>query len=96
MRVADVVEAAELDGKLIPPPIYLGPSIEGGDVYGFTNSFGQVQLEQIPPGNYYLAVWTLYGWILVFPTPTEEQSPLLITIEEGDQLELGVLYVNWP
>ena len=91
-----LVEATELDGRLIPPPIYLGPRPEEGDVYGATSALGQVQIGEIPPGNYYVAVWTLYGWLLAFPTPLEEQSPRLITIEAGDQLNLGVLYVNWP
>jgi len=40
-------------------------------------------------------VWTVYDWLLAFPE-AEEGIPRLITIEEGDQLDLGMLYVNWP
>lgn len=87
--------ADEVEGKPVPPSVYFGPQPEQGDIYGFSNDAGQVHLEKIPPGNYYLAVWTVYDWLLAFPE-AEESIPLLITIEEGDQLELGMLYVNWP
>jgi hypothetical protein len=90
-----LVKAGQIDGEFTPPPVYQGPNVDE-DVYGFTSMAGQVQVANVPPGNYYLAVSTLYGWLLVFPSPDEQQSPLVITIEEGDQLNLGVFYVNWP
>ncbi len=79
----------------MPPEVYFGPKPENGDVGGKTNLIGQVQLDQIPPGHYYMLVWTVYNWLSVFESP-DSPEPLLITIEAGDQLELGVLYSNWP
>lgn len=92
--VAYLEVADEIDGKFFPASVSTGPQLARGDVAVQTNEFGQVQFEATP-GNYYLAVWTLYSWRLAVPAPGEE-SPLLITIEEGDQLDLGVLYVDWP
>jgi hypothetical protein len=86
--------ALEQDGEFIPPPVSLGPSVEDGDIIVETNDLGQLHME-VPPGNYYAAVWTLYDWRLVVAAAGEE-APRLITIEEGDQLDLGVLYVYWP
>ncbi|MCC6457420.1 MAG: hypothetical protein IT328_20865 [Caldilineaceae bacterium] len=87
--------ADEVDGEFVPPEIYFGPQPENGDVGSKTNLIGQVQLDNIPPGHYYMLVWTVYNWLSVFQSP-DSTEPLLITIEEGDQLELGVLYSNWP
>lgn len=87
--------ADEVDGDFIPPAVYFGPRENGEDVYGFSNEAGQVALDNIPPGNSYLAVWTVYNWLLAFSDPSED-SPLLITIEEGDELNLEMLYVDWP
>ena len=87
--------ADEVNGNFVPPSIYFGPRAEEGDVVGFSTLAGQVLVEDIPPGSYYLAVWTVYDWLLAFESPDAE-SPLLITVEEGDELNLGMLYVNWP
>lgn len=89
------LEAAdEVDGEFFPPSVSLGPSVDAGDIIVETNGVGQLQME-VPPGNYYMAVWTPYNWLLVVSEPDEE-SPRLITVEEGDQIDLGVLYVDWP
>jgi hypothetical protein len=86
--------ALEQDGQFMPPPVSLGPSLEEGDIIVETNDLGQLYIE-VPPGNYYAAVWTPYDWRLVVSAVGEE-APRLITVEEGDQLDLGVLYAYWP
>jgi hypothetical protein len=89
------MEAAdEVDGEFFPPAVSLGPKVADGDIIVETNDLGQLQM-QIPPGNYYAAVWTVYDWKLV-NAEANDQAPRLITVEEGDQLDLGVLYVYWP
>lgn len=87
--------ADEVDGEFVPPEIYFGPRPEMGDVVGQTSMTGQIQLDNVPPGNYYLMLWTVYNWLSVYPS-RENSAPLLITVEPGDQLDLGLLYVNWP
>jgi hypothetical protein len=89
------LEAAdEVEGKYYPPSVSLGPKVAEGDIIVETNTLGQLQME-IEPGNYYAAVWSLYDWKLV-NTEANDQTPRLITLEEGDQINLGVLYVYWP
>lgn len=87
-------KADEVDGKFYPPAVSLGPSVADGDVIVESNLLGQIEIE-VPPGHYYLAVWTIYDWNLIVAESGQE-APRLITIEEGDQLDLGVLYVDWP
>lgn len=89
------LEAAdEIEGKYFPRAISLGPDEEKGDFILEYNDNGQVAIE-VPPGHYHMSVWTIYGWNLVMESP-EDESQRLITVEEGDQLDLGVLYVKWP
>ena len=87
-------KADEFEGEFFPPAVSLGPKVANGDIIVETNNYGQLFME-VPPGHYYPAVWTLYDWRLVVAVMNEE-APRLITIEEGDQLDLGVLYTYWP
>jgi hypothetical protein len=73
----------------------MGPQEEEGDIFAYSNLAGQIALDQVPPGDYYLAVWTVYDWLLAFDAP-DASFPELITVEEGEPLDLGMLYVNWP
>jgi hypothetical protein len=87
--------AEEVDGEFVRPEVLFGPHPETGDVAGRTNMQGQFQIDNIPAGNYYMFLWTVYDWLAVYPSEGASQ-PLLITVKEGDQLNLGVLYTNWP
>jgi hypothetical protein len=87
---ADVV-----DGVSMPPSVYFGPVEENGDINGFTDEQGRLLLDSVPPGDYYLAVWTVYDWPLAFGR-ADAVMPLLISVEAGDQIDLGLLLVNWP
>lgn len=87
--------ADEIDGEFVPPELYFGPQGEEGDVPGKTNMLGQFELNNVPPGNYYLMLWTVYSYLSTY-SGRDASAPLLITIEEGDQLDLGVVYANWP
>lgn len=90
-----LLEAKEVDGVMVPPPVFLGPNPDNGDIFGNTSKSGQIFLDNVPPGQYFMTVWTVYNYLLLFPTP-ETGKPLLITVEEGDQQNLGVLYAEWP
>lgn len=87
--------AIEEDGQSYIPTMFVGPKEDRGDIAGFTNEKGQLMLDNIPPGNYYLAVWSAYDWLLAFGGATDE-LPLLLTLEDGAQRDLGLLYVDWP
>lgn len=81
--------------NVLPPAIFLGPKDDKGDVAGFTDSCGQLFVDNVPPGKYYLAIWTVYDWLLAFDK-REDKSPLMIEVKEGDQLNLGRLEADWP
>lgn len=86
---------AIIDGdKVYPPTMYVGPQPERGDIYGFTNNEGQLFLNNVPPGKYYIAVWAVYDWFVVQETEDSEK-PLLVTVEAGDIVNLGLLYTQW-
>lgn len=87
--------AIEDNGQLYIPSMFVGPQVEKGDVLGFSNEKGQIVLDNVPPGNYYMAVWTVYNWPLAFGAQ-EDNLPLLITVKAGEQRDLGLLYVEWP
>lgn len=87
--------AIEQDGQLHIPTLFEGPKEAEGDIIGISNDQGQILLDNIPPGNYYMPVWTIYDWPLAFGGQ-DEKLPLLITVEAGEQIDLGLLYVQWP
>jgi hypothetical protein len=82
------------DGRSMPI-VLIGPETDQGDVRGLSDSFGKFELNNIPPGNYYLLVWAPYNWEPAGDLK-ESLSPRLIELEEGDRETLGVLYVSWP
>lgn len=90
-----LTHAIEDNGQTYIPSMFVGPKVDKGDVAGISNEKGQVFLDNIPPGKYYMPVWTIYDWLLAFGRQDDEM-PLLITLEEGEQLDLGLLYVDWP
>jgi len=87
--------AVEDNGKFIPPPIYLGPKLENGDYAGASDQNGVVRVDNVPPGHYYLMVWSPYTWLNTFDK-TDESYPVLITVNPGEKSNLGVLYTDWP
>lgn len=78
-----------------PPQVLTGPQEEQGDIQGKSGPQGQVALNQIPPGNYYLAVWAPYAWILAVESE-EDQTPRLINLDPDQRDNLGTIYVAWP
>jgi hypothetical protein len=78
-----------------PPQVLAGARDEEGDVRGESGPQGQVALNQIPPGSYYLAVWAPYAWILAVESE-DDQTPRLITLDPDQRQDLGMIYVAWP
>ena len=92
---AYLTPAEYLDGTPVPPAAYFGPRAEYGDVGAETNMQGQFIVDNVPPGDYYLVAQTFYDWPAAFTSP-DDSLPTLVTVKAGDQLNLGLLYVNWP
>lgn len=78
-----------------PPPYLLGPRVESGDVRGVSDNMGRFVLNNVPPGEYYLAVWAPYNWILAVNSPND-LIPRLLILEADRAYELGIVYVPWP
>jgi len=78
-----------------PPYFFIGPREEAGDVQGMSDGRGQIALNNVPPGNYYLVVWAPYNWIMAVESDTDS-TPRLITLEPNQRETLGTIYLAWP
>lgn len=78
-----------------PPTVLVDPREEDGDVVGTSDDSGWIALNDVPPGNYYLAVWAPYNWILATESDLD-LTPRLIVLEPDQRLNLEVIYVPWP
>jgi hypothetical protein len=87
--------AIESEGTYTPPTLYSGPKEANGDVGSFSDDYGRFAIDDVPPGVYYLAVFAPYDWILAFESQ-DARMPLQIQLEEGEQLDLELLWLSWP
>ena len=78
-----------------PPALLFGPRPEEGDVRGVSGDAGEVTLENVRPGRYYLAVWAPYKWVLVVQSEGSE-TPRVIELRAGERKALGILQLCWP
>ncbi len=77
------------------PSILVGPRETAGDIRGISDQNGRIVVNNIPPGNYYLAVWAPYNWI--FAVRSERDiNPILIKLSPNERLNMGIIYVPWP
>jgi hypothetical protein len=76
-------------------PIITGVHTEAGDISGMSGDEGQISLNDIPPGNYFLVVWAPYNWVPADVSPTN-QSARLIELAAGQREPLGIVYLSWP
>jgi hypothetical protein len=77
------------------PAILTGPNVERGDIQGVSDERGEISLDDIPPGNYYIVVWAPYTWVLAVQSP-EDLTPRLVVLEADKRYMLGIIYVPWP
>ena len=86
---------AVVDGDKVHSPVgYYGPQEDKGDIKSVSNLKGQIFLNNIPPGKYYLVVQKQpYDWYLGFESD-KAPTPELITLKAGDKLDLGLIYVR--
>ena len=76
------------------PPLLVGPVQEAGDVTGITDDKGQFVLTNVPPGSYYLIVWSPpYTWEI---GEKQDRTPRLIELQANQTESLGVVYLPWP
>ena len=72
-----------------------GPDVTAGDVVGKSDDQGNFTLTDVPPGDYYLAVWAPYNWLPI-PADAEDTMPRVFQLRAGDRLDVGRLELVWP
>ena len=82
-------------GNLCHRRFSLAPKMRMGTSSAKPISLVIIQIDNVPPGAYYLMLWTVYNWLSTFDAE-ESTQPILIEIKDGDQIDLGVVYANWP
>ena len=79
----------------IVPPVLDEPNSNRGDISGFSDKSGNISLNNIPPGTYYLIVMAPYSWSIA-EISDQEQVPRKIVLKQGDMFEAGVAFLSWP
>ena len=77
------------------PSILIGPEESRGDIRGQSDEAGTFTLNNIPPGNYFLIVWSPYNWPEADISATD-LTPRLIELKAQQRESLGNVYVGWP
>jgi len=77
------------------PGFLAGPDPSRGDRIEHSDLYGNFQLNDIPPGSYFLIVSAPYNWCPAETAPADP-TPRLIQLAAGDRLALGIVYVSWP
>lgn len=78
------------------PAILAGPEDAKGDITGRTDAEGKFALDNVPPGGYYLVVWSPYSWSIGVDASQDPPLERLITVEAGQSQALGVVEFSWP
>ncbi len=82
------------DDSSVPPALF-GPQVKTGDIVGLTDDRGIFNINNIPPGKYFLIVEAPMNWTIGLVS-SEDPEPRLLTIESGQEYPLGIVFVSWP
>jgi hypothetical protein len=85
----------EDNGQVYPPSFFSGPKEEDGDIPFYSDEYGRVNVDDVTPGSYVLAVWTVYDYIII-EDPNKPGYPQIFDVKPGDQIDLGMLELGWP
>jgi hypothetical protein len=78
-----------------PPEVLFGPRKEKGDILGFSDAEGKILLNNMPPGDYFMAVWAPLNWILAVDASVDA-NPRLISLAPDESKALGTINFPWP
>ena len=73
--------------------VLFGPA--GNDPRGVSDDKGQIELNNIPPGNYFLIV-NVPTDLVPASTSEKEENPRLIQLKADQKYPLGILLIGWP
>jgi hypothetical protein len=77
------------------PSIIVAPDPSKGDIISYSDNNGDISINDIPPGNYYLVVWAPMNWSIA-QTSEQDTTPRLLELNAGSRVPLGVIYISWP
>jgi hypothetical protein len=77
------------------PPVIVAPDPSRGEIIGRSDSSGNISLNDVPPGKYFLVVWSPLSWSVAQNSDTDI-NPMLIELTADSQNPLGVIYLSWP
>jgi hypothetical protein len=83
------------DHKDQMPSVLIGPNAEKGDYAFKTDDKGNFELNNIPPGKYFMIVQAPLTWDEVVTSETD-MKPLLFDLQANQKHILGTLVVSWP
>jgi hypothetical protein len=72
----------------------VAPDAERGDIIGKSDGNGVINLDNVPPGKYYLAVWAHMNWYLA-QVSDQDTTPLVLDLNTGESIPLGVIYITY-
>lgn len=84
-----------VDGSKVPG-LLIGPDTTKGDIVGRTDASGSFSMDDIPPGNYYMAVWAPYTWVIAVDPSKNPPLEQMISLQADQKEMLGVIQVSWP
>ena len=75
-------------------PVFVGPRENMGDISFFTDANANFEVNNIPPGKYFLIIWAPpYSWSIAQISETNI-APLLIDLQPDEGKTLGVIYTE--
>ena len=77
------------------PPVIVSPESKRGEIISTSGDSGEINLKDIPPGNYYIVIWAPMNWVIA-QNSESDITPRLIELKAGSRIPLGVVYVSWP
>ena len=83
------------NGSEYPPSFFSGPDQAKGDIPFYSDEYGRVSADDVTPGRYVLAVWTVYDYIII-EDPNNPGSARIFDVKPGDQIDLGLMELGWP
>ncbi len=77
------------------PGVLIGPQKEKGDFAFHTDDKGNFELNNVPPGKYFIILWAPMTWNEVQVSETDIKA-LLVDLPADQKTVLGTLYIAWP
>lgn len=83
------------NGNEYPPSFFSGPDEAKGDIPFYSDEYGRISADNVTPGRYVLAVWTVYDYIII-EDPNNPGAARIFDVKPGDQIDLGLMELGWP